>query len=99
MWADSKGKIFRDAIECGLIEPVAPGYRHSDGSWSRPEYDEDEVREIYADAWEKFVEQFDGAFVKATIEEIGEYSHNHFGQNLKDLLRLNDQRSAERFSR
>ncbi len=99
MWDASKGKVFKDALDAGLIEQVAPGYRLPDGSYSRPEYDEDEIAEVYSEAWTKFKDEFDEAFIHATAEEIGEYSFDHFGQNLEALIKLNDIRSAERFKR
>jgi len=99
MWQASKGRIFKDAIEDGSIAPTAPAMRLPDGNWSRPEFDEDEIRDLYTKAWKTFTEQFDAGFIKATIEEIGDYSENHFGQGLADLLKLNDERSAEKFNR
>jgi hypothetical protein len=99
MWQASKGKIFKDAIANGSISPIAPGHRNSDGSYSRPEFDEDDIKDLYSEAWSEFTDQYDEAFVHATIDEIGEYSQSHFGESLKDLISLNDRRSAEKFSR
>jgi len=99
MWDASKGKVFKDALDAGLIEQVAPGYRLPDGSFSRPEYNEDEIAEVYSEAWTKFKDEFDEAFIHATAEEIGEYSFDHFGQDLQALLKLNDLRMAERHNR
>jgi hypothetical protein len=99
MWDASKGKVFKDALDSGLIEKIAPGYRLPNGSYSRPEYDQDDISEVYKEAWESFKAEFDAAFISATAEEIGDYSKSHFGQSLADLLRLNEIRSAERFNR
>lgn len=99
MWDAAKGKVFKDALDSGLIEKTAPGYRLPDGSFSRPEYDQDDISEVYKEAWDTFKDEFDEAFISATAEEIGDYSKAHFGQGLADLLRLNEIRSAERFSR
>ena len=96
MWQDSKGRVFKDALDDGSIQSSAPAKRLPDGNWSRPEFDEDDIKDLYAGAWETFTEEFDAGFTSATAEEIGEYAESHFGQNLKQLLELNDKRSAER---
>jgi len=99
MWQDSKGRVFKDALDDGSIEPIAPAKRLPDGNWSRPEFDEDDIKDLYSAAWETFNEEFDAAFTSATAEEIGEYSLSHFGQSLEQLLELNAKRSAERNNR
>lgn len=87
-WEQVKGHIFREALEFGTLSQYAPG-----------EYDPDEVKQLYAEAWEEFKTEFDAGFVHATLEELVEYAHKHFGTSLEDLLELNAQRSAARFSR
>jgi hypothetical protein len=99
MWQDSKGRVFKDALDNGSIEAIAPAKRLPDGNWSRAEFDEDDIKDLYATAWEIFTEEFDTAFISATAEEIGQYSLAHFGQTLQQLLELNDKRSAERNNR
>jgi len=98
-WQAVKGQIFRDAIEKGIIQPIAPPVRLKDGSFSRPEFDPDDIRQLYAEAWQEFVAAFDAAFVHATTDELIEYAQNHFGMGEKELLALNAQRAAERYNR
>ena len=99
VWQATKGQIFRDAIEKGILEPVAPPVRLKDGTFSKPEFDPDQIRQIYAEAWEEFTVAFDTAFIHATLDELVEYAQAHFGMGLKELLALNTQRSAERYNR
>ena len=99
LWEDSKGRIFRDAIESGVIEAVAPPVKLPDGSLSRAEFDGDDIKELYADAWEKFNAEFDEAFVKATQDEMVDFAGKHFGYKLEDLQAMNAQRSAVRHNR
>ncbi len=63
IWSDSKGRIFKDALDCGAIEPTAPG-----------EFNPEDIKQLYAEAWAEFQNEYDRAFVKAT-------SNSHFGQN------------------
>ena len=98
-WEAVKPQIFRDAIAAGILEPVAPPVRLKDGSYSRPEFDPNQVKQIYAEAWQEFTVAFDAAFIHATVDEMVEYAQAHFGMGEKELLALNAQRSAERFNR
>ena len=70
LWEDSKGRIFLDAIESGVLEAVAPFVKLPDGSLSRAEFDGDDIKELYSEAWEKFNTEFDEAFIKATLDEM-----------------------------
>jgi hypothetical protein len=99
VWEDCKGKVFKDAINDGSITPIAPGVRMPDGSYSRPEFDQDDIKDLYTEAQRDFNEQFDSAFIKATIEEMADYATKYFGKSLQDLLDLNAERSAQRFNR
>ena len=87
-WVQVKGQIFREALEFGSLGESAPG-----------EYDPDDVKQLYAEAWEDFKVEFDAGFIHATLDELAAYAHKHFGTSLEDLLELNAQRSATRFSR
>lgn len=87
-WDQVKGQIFREALEFGTLTEYAPG-----------EYDPDEIKQLYAEAWEEFKAEFDAAFIQADLNELVEYAQKHFGTSLEDLLELNAQRSAARFSR
>jgi len=98
-WQAVKGQIFRDALEKGIIAPIAPPVRLKDGSYSRPEFDPNDIRQLYAEAWQEFTTCFDAAFIHATADELVEYAQNHFGMGEKELLALNAQRSAERYNR
>jgi len=98
-WQAVKTQILKDAIASGIIQPIAPPTRTKDGSFSRPEFDPDDIRQLYSEAWQEFTAAFDAAFVKATLEELIEYAQNHFGMGEKELLALNAQRSAERYNR
>jgi hypothetical protein len=99
VWEESKGKVFKDAINDGSIEPIAPGVRLADGSYSRPEYDQDDIKDLYQTAQKEFNEEFDKAFIKGTIQELADYATKYFGKSLQDLLDLNAERSASRFNR
>ncbi|MEM1370518.1 MAG: hypothetical protein AAGG02_21485 [Cyanobacteria bacterium P01_H01_bin.15] len=99
LWSHSKGSIFREAVENGIIEPVAPGVREESGNWQQSEYDQDDIRDLYKEAWEQFTAEFDAAFVNAGQEELVSYSETHLGMNETELLELNQQRSAERHQR
>ncbi|AFY73526.1 hypothetical protein Syn7502_01457 [Synechococcus sp. PCC 7502] len=96
---DATFRVFRDAIEFGVIEAVAPPVKLPDGSLSRAEFDGDDIKELYAEAWEKFNAEFDEAFVKATVDEMVDFAGKHFGYKLKDLQEMNAQRSAVRHNR
>ena len=98
-WQAVKGQILRDAIAAGIIEPVAPPVRLKDGSYSRPELDPNDIKQLYSEAWQEFVAAFDAAFVHATLDELVQYAQEHFGMGEKELLALNAQRSAERYNR
>jgi hypothetical protein len=87
-WDQVKKQIFREALEFGTLSEYAPG-----------EYDPDEIKQLYAEAWEEFKTEFDAGFIQATLEELVAYAQQHFGTSLEDLLELNAQRSATRFSR
>jgi len=99
VWEESKGKVFKDAINDGSIEPIAPGVRLADGSYSRPEYDQDDIKDLYQTAQKDFNAEFDKAFIKGTIQELADYATKYFGKSLQDLLDLNTERSAARFNR
>jgi len=99
VWEDAKSKVFKDAINDGSIEPIAPGVRLADGSYSRPEYDQDDIKDLYQTAQKDFNAEFDKAFVKGTIVELADYATKYFGKSLQDLLDLNAERSAARFGR
>lgn len=99
VWDDAKGRVFKEALENGVLREVAPGVRLPDGSYSRPEYDQDDISEVYTEARERFNKEFDDAFVKATIEEMVDFAKAHFGYDLEMLMELNAQRSAVRFNR
>ena len=99
VWEECKGKVFKDAINDGSIEPIAPGVRLPDGSYSRAEFDQDDIKDLYTQAQQDFNEQFDNAFIKATTEEMADYATKIFGKSLQDLLDLNAERSAQRFGR
>lgn len=99
LWDNSKGQIFREAKESGVLQPIAPGQRLPDGSYSPEEYEANDIKQLYSEAWEDFTAEFDAGFVNATLEELVEFAHQHFGTALEDLLELNAQRSAVRFSR
>ena len=99
LWEANKGKVFRDAIEKGVITPIAPPVRLRNGSYSRPEFDPNDVRQLYTEAWEEFTAAFDAAFIHASLDELIEYAKTHFGMGEKELLALNAQRSAERYNR
>jgi hypothetical protein len=88
IWSDSKGRIFKDALDCGAIEEIAPG-----------EFDQDDIQQVYAEAWTEFQAEFDQAFIKATLDEMVEFAQSRFGMNLDDLLELNKQRSATKYNR
>jgi len=98
-WQAVKGQIFKDAIEKGILEPIAPPVRLKDGSYSRPEFDPDQIKQLYTEAWEEFTAAFDAAFIHATLDELIEYAKEHFAMGEKELLALNAQRSAERYNR
>ena len=99
MWEASKGKVFRDAIEDGTIEATTKANKLPDGTWSRAEFEEDDIKELYSNAWAIFTEQFDEAFIKAEIGELADFSESRFGQNMEQLLKMNDERSADKFNR
>ncbi|HHP7231695.1 MAG TPA: hypothetical protein ACFCUY_12655 [Xenococcaceae cyanobacterium] len=88
IWNESKSRIFKDALDCGAIEPIAPG-----------EFNQEDIQQLYAEAWNEFQVEFDQAFVKATLEEMVEFAQSRFGMGLEDLLELNRQRSANRYNR
>ncbi len=88
IWNESKGRIFKDALDCGAIEPTAPG-----------EFNQEDIQQLYSEAWSEFQAEFDQAFVKATLEEMVEFAESRFGMGLEDLLELNKQRSAARYNR
>jgi hypothetical protein len=88
IWDDSKSRIFTDALDCGAIEPIAPG-----------EFDPQDVQQLYSEAWDEFQEEYDRAFIKATLEEMVEFAQTRFRMSLEDLLELNRQRSAQRYNR
>ena len=88
IWEDSKGRIFKDALDSGMIKEFAPG-----------EFDREDIKQVYSEAWSEFVTEYDVAFIKATIDEMVEFAHSRFNMSLEDLLELNKQRSAERFNR
>ena len=88
IWNDSKGRIFKDALDCGAIEPIAPG-----------EFNQDDIKQLYSEAWAEFQDEYDRGFVKATTEEMVEFAPSRFGMGLEDLLELNRQRSASRYNR
>ncbi|MEO0804590.1 MAG: hypothetical protein AAFY57_20365 [Cyanobacteria bacterium J06642_2] len=98
-WEASKSKIFKDAIQNELLVPLAPGKRLADGTWSRPEYDQDDIKAVYSEAWTEFETQFDLAFAKATREEMLAYAQSRFEMTEAAILELNRQRTAERFNR
>jgi len=98
-WQAVKGNVFRDAIANGTIEPIAPGYRDAKGNWVRPEYDPDEISELYREAQQDFNAKFDAAFACATAEELADYGLRFFGKTERQLLEINRERSAERFNR
>lgn len=99
IWEAGKGKIFKDALEKGILQPFAPPVRLKDGSYSKPEFDPEDVKQLYSEAWEEFTVSFDAAFIHGTLEELIEYAKDHFGMELDDLLELNAQRSAQRYHR
>jgi len=99
IWQANKSQIFRDALERGILEPIAPPVRLKDGTYSKPEFDPDQIRQLYKEAWEEFVVSFDAAFIHASLDELVQYAKDHFGMDLDDLLALNSKRSAERFNR
>ncbi len=88
IWSDSKGRIFKDALDCGAIEEIAPG-----------EFNQEDIKQVYSEAWNEFVAEFDQAFIKADLEEMVEFAQSRFGMGLEDLLELNKQRSATRYNR
>jgi hypothetical protein len=99
IWEASKSQIFKDALERGAIQPIAPPKRLKDGSYSRPEFDPSDIQQLYSEAWEEFTTAFDAAFIHAKLEELIEYARDHFGMGLEELLELNAQRSAQRYNR
>ena len=88
IWSDSKGRIFKDALDCGAIEEIAPG-----------EFSQEDIKQVYSEAWSEFTKEFDQAFIKATLEEMVEFARTRFNMGLEDLLELNKQRSATRYNR
>ncbi len=89
MWTNvDKKAILREAIASGAIEPIAPGQCH-----------EDDIKQLYKEAWQEFTEEFDAAFVKATLEEMVEFSKTRFNMGLEELLEENRRRSAQRYNR
>lgn len=88
MWSAARGRIFKDAIASGILEPVRGG-----------EFDPNEVRQLYHEEWEKFLVEFDKAFAKATLDELVEFAESRWGLSLEQLLELNRERSARRFNR
>ncbi|NJL03210.1 MAG: hypothetical protein HC910_22550 [Spirulinaceae cyanobacterium SM2_1_0] len=99
IWEESKGRIFKDAVDDGTLDPIAPPVRKADGFYSRPEYDSADVKQLYAEAWEQFKEEFDRGFIKATLEELVEFARKHYQHDLESLLALNAERNAARFNR
>lgn len=99
VWEESKGRIFKDAVDDGTLDPIAPPVRLKDGSYSRPEYDPAAIKQLYAEAWEQFKDEFDRGFIKASLEELVEFAHKHYQHDLESLLALNAERSAARFNR
>lgn len=99
VWDQSKGNVFREALANGTIVAIAPGYRLPDGSYSRAEFDQDDIKDLYSNAQEEFNIQFDEAFIQATTDEMVAYSEKYFEKGLKDLLAINAERSAQRFAR
>jgi len=99
IWEQSKGSVFRDALADGTIVAIAPGKRLKDGSYSKAEFDQDDISELYSNAQARYNDQFDQAFIKATTEEMVQYSEEYFGKGLDYLLNLNAERSALRFAR
>ncbi|AFY61942.1 hypothetical protein [Synechococcus sp. PCC 6312] len=87
VWDNGKSQIIADALADGSIERTEDGF------------DPDDIKELYANAWKEFSDSFDKAFIKATVEEMVEFSQKHFGMGLDQLLDLNRQRSAERYNR
>ncbi|MEN9224962.1 MAG: hypothetical protein Q6M54_05765 [Thermostichus sp. DRC_bins_24] len=99
IWDSCKGRIFKDAIEKVVLEPIAPPIRLKDGSYSKPEFDPNDIKQLYSEAWREFTASFDAAFIHATTEELVKYAEEHFGMGLSDLLELNNQRSALKHNR
>jgi len=99
LWQSTKNNILRDAIADGTLEPVEPKKRRRDGSWTLPKYADDDIKQLYSEAWERYNEEFDMAFAGATLEELLDYAEQHFELSLEQLLEMNKQRSAERFNR
>lgn len=88
IWSDSKGRIFKDALDCGAIEEIARG-----------EFNQEDIKQVYSEAWSEFTKEFDEAFIKANLEEMVEFAQSRFGMGEDDLLELNKQRSATRYNR
>lgn len=100
LWKASRSAIFKDAIADGSIQPIEPGYKDTkSGKWIGAIYDPEEVKALYSNAWENFQCEFDKAFAGATLDELVGFAESRFGTSLDELLKLNRERSAERFNR
>jgi len=99
MWKGSTKRIFREAIECGALQPVAPGRRQDDGSYSRAEYDDEEVKAMFDNAREEFYDQFDAAFKGATLQELFVAAKKFFALDKKGFINAIADYVAEREQR
>ena len=99
IWQTTKSNVLRDAIADGTLEPCEPKKRKKDGTWTLPKYDDEQIKQLYSEAWERYNEEFDLAFAGATLEELLQYAEEHFELSLEQLLEMNRERSAERFNR
>eukprot|EP00918_Siedleckia_nematoides_P083832 GHVU01183790.1.p1 GENE.GHVU01183790.1~~GHVU01183790.1.p1 ORF type:complete len:127 (+),score=9.47 GHVU01183790.1:85-465(+) len=87
IWDRTKNNILSDAIASGAVE--------------RGDIPEEVIRQLYSEAWQEFISEYDTAFVKATVEEMVEYAKERIEKTLtlERLLELNRERSAKRFNR
>jgi len=74
VWEQAKGNVFRDALSDGRIVAIAPGKRLKDGSYSRAEFDPDDIKDLYSAAQAEYNIQFDQAFIHASTDEMVAYS-------------------------
>ncbi|WP_036478551.1 hypothetical protein [Myxosarcina sp. GI1] len=87
IWDRTKNNILSDAIASGAVE--------------RGDIPEEIIRQLYSEAWQEFISEYDAAFVKASVEEMVEYAKERIEKTLtlERLLELNRERSAKRFNR
>ena len=98
-WEDSRGRIFKDALDRDILVPIAPGVRKKDGTFTRPEYDPKDIAQLYKEAWRKFEVEFEKEYIHMKTDELVKVAKEYFGYDKQMLLELNAQRLAANYNR